>query len=252
MDKDLIKQRFAKSLDTYEVQADVQFHIAEVLAEKAQSYLPKVCSSLLEVGCGTGFLSRHLLSRVNVKQLYLNDLVDLSSYLDQIVGSIEFDTAVYFQAGDAECIEFPSQLQAVVSASTLQWLVDLPAFLVKVNKSLLPEGYFIFNTFGPANLLELKTIMGVGIDYPCENELTTMLGEHFNVLEKWEETHVKTFESPRAILRHLKETGVTATKNGFRWTKSNLQNFETIYREKFSKEEKVTLTWQVYYFICKK
>ena len=251
MNKDLIKSRFEKSLNTYEIQADVQFKIAQILSEKIQFYLPNECNSLLEIGCGTGFLTRHLLSKVNVKQLYLNDLVDLSSYLDQIVGDIVYDTEVFFQDGDAESIGFPTQLQAVVSASSIQWFSDLPMFFNKVKIALEPNGFFVFNTFGPNNLKEIKSLMGVGLNYFPSEILIRILEPEFEILEMWEEDHVQLFDSPRLVLKHLKETGVTATRNDFRWTKSKLLSFEEKYWQEFSKENKVTLTWQVYYFVCK-
>jgi malonyl-CoA O-methyltransferase len=251
MNKSLIKSRFIKSLDTYEQQADVQMHIAQRLVKKANAYLPVYCDRLLEVGCGTGFLTRELLADFSVGRLFLNDLVDMSERMEQLIGLDQNRTVCDFIVGDAEEIVFPTQLQAVLSASSIQWFVDLPNFFAKVNDALLPEGLFIFNTFGPANLNEIKTLMGEGLHYPTGDELIELLSG-FEIVEMRTENLVRYFESPRAVLRHLKETGVTATHPDFRWTKSNLQAFENSYNEQFSCEGKVTLSWQVYYFVCKK
>jgi len=252
VNKDLIKTRFAKCLDTYEQQADVQMQIAQTLAQKAAVYLPANCDSLLEIGCGTGFLTREVLSHIAVRKIYLNDLVDLSDRTEQLTGKCGETTNAVFMPGDAEKMSLPTQLQAVLSASCIQWFVDLPAFFAKVNDALLPKGVFIFNTFGPDNLHEIKQLMDTGLQYPTENKVAKMLTSSFNILEMWEETHVRHFDSPREVLRHMQETGVTATQNSFRWTKKNLQTFETAYVERFGKNGKVTLSWQVYYFVCKK
>ena len=252
MNKDLIKTRFTKCMDTYEQQADVQMQIAQTLAQKAAYYLPANCDSLFEIGCGTGFLTRKILSRIHAKRIYLNDLVDLSDRTEQLTGKYDETTNVVFMSGDAEKMSFPTQLQAVLSASCIQWFVDLPAFFAKVNDALLPKGVFIFNTFGPDNLHEIKQLMEVGLHYPTENKVAEMLSPSFNIVEMWEETHIRHFDSTRNVLRHLKQTGVTATQNNFRWTKKNLQAFETAYVEQFSNNGKVTLSWQVYYFVCKK
>lgn len=251
MNKSLIKSRFTKSLDTYEQQADVQLHIAQMLVKKARAYLPVYCDRILEVGCGTGFLTRELLSDLSIEQMYLNDLVDMSSRMEQLIGLDQSNTEFSFIPGDAEEIVFPNYLQAVFSASSIQWFVDLPSFFAKVNDALLPEGLFIFNTFGPTNLVEIKTLMGEGLHYPTGDELIELLSD-FEIVEMRTENLVRYFESPRAVLRHLKETGVTATHADFRWTKSNLLAFENSYIEQFSCDGKVTLSWQVYYFVCKK
>ena len=250
VNKELIRKRFSKSMETYELQADVQQHIARELAQKAIHYLPSCCDNLLEVGCGTGFLTREVHSRISINNYYLNDLVDLSGSTAQIIGGNNTD--VRFIAGDAETINFPEQLDGVLSASTLQWLVDFPAFCTKVSDTLLSEGVFAFNTFGPNNMIEIKELMGVGLHYQDAIDLEEILKSSFEILETHEETLIRDFDSPRDVLRHLQATGVTATHGNYRWTKRNLFDFEKEYYERFRKGSKVTLTWHIYYFVCKK
>lgn len=253
MNSHLIHKRFAKSLNTYEQQADIQMHIAKTLAQKAAVYLPAVCDCLLEIGCGTGFLTREVLSHISASKLYLNDLVaELSERINQVTGNFGKQTEVVFIPGDAQKITFPDSMQGVLSASTLQWISNQADFFRKINDALQPGGIFLFNTFGSNNFHEIKTLMDAGLHYPDKTELQEMLSPSFEMLEMWEETHIRCFDSPRDILRHLQETGVTATADNFRWSKKKLQTFENSYYKQFSQNGKVTLTWQVYYFVCKK
>lgn len=253
MNKQLIKSRFSKSLHTYEQQADVQKLIAQTLARKAGEYLPTSCESLLEIGCGTGFLTRELLQQVSVRKLWLNDLVDeLADRLSELAEGLSRHTQLQFIPGDAELIPFPSSVNGVVSASTLQWMSDLPVFFRKVSDAMQSDGIFVFNTFGSNNFQEIRTLLGSGLNYPDSLKLQKMLTVSFEILESWEETHTQSFDSPREVLRHLQETGVTATDCSFNWNKSKLQIFEKEYRQQFAKDGKVTLTWQVLYFICRK
>lgn len=250
MNKDLIKSRFAKSLPTYEQQAEVQLHIAKNLAQKAKEYLPAHCENIFEIGCGTGFLTREILQHITCKQLFLNDLIDLTPQMELL--RLDANTKPIFIPGDAEEIKFPINLQVLLSASSIQWLTDLPAFFSKVNAALLPEAHFICSTFGPENLSEIKKLMGEGLNYPTAENLKNLLTSNFEILEMTEELKISYFDSPRSVLLHLKDTGVTATKSGFRWTKSSLNAFENSYWTQFGCNGKVSLHWQIYYFVCRK
>ncbi|WP_243347932.1 malonyl-ACP O-methyltransferase BioC [Parabacteroides sp. FAFU027] len=253
MNKQLIKSRFAKSLQTYEQQADVQKLIAGTLALKAGEYLPASCDSLLEIGCGTGFLTRELVKQVTVKDLWLNDLVDeLALHYTDLSDQIKEQTALRFIPGDAEQITFPSEVDCIMSASAIQWMTDLPRFFKKVNEALLPGGFFIFNTYGPSNFQEIRSLIGSGLPYPDMSQLQKMLGDSFEIREAFEETHIRHFDSPGEVLRHLQQTGVTATDSSFAWNKKKLHDFNHNYRLFFSENGKVILTWQVYYFVCRK
>ena len=68
----------------------------------------------------------------------------------------------------------------------------------------------------------------------------------FRVHHRSEEVRRERFATPRAVLRHLRATGVTGTHDGFRWTKRSLFAFEEAYRARFAAddgEESVHLTY---------
>lgn len=253
MNKEVIKKRFSRSISTYDKQAQVQLQIAERLCEKASEILTDKCDKVLEIGCGTGFLTRRILDKIKIKNYYLNDLVDnLEIRLDPITNQNFTETKFSYLEGDAEMIDFPLNMSAILSASTVQWFDDFDGFLTKVDNSLSAEGYFLFNSFGPDNLYEIKQLIGIGLCCPSMSELVQSIDSKLELLEYWEETHYQYFNSPIDVLRHLQETGVNASTTPFKWNKTSLQNFEERYINNYSHGGKVKLSWQVYYFVAKK
>ena len=80
-DKTIIKQRFARSLATYNDNAVIQQDIAARLLDELISAAGNRYDNILEVGCGSGLLTRMLSSKVEYGNLLLNDLVDQCSQL---------------------------------------------------------------------------------------------------------------------------------------------------------------------------
>ena len=64
-----------------------------------------------------------------------------------------------------EQLQFPQNLEVVVSSSVLQWIFDLDAIFNQCANALIGEGYFCFSTFGQQNLTEIKALTGQGLDY---------------------------------------------------------------------------------------
>ncbi len=250
-DKELIRARFRKRLASYESQAVIQRQLAATLAARFSE--TGSGGQIAEIGCGTGFLTREILLRNKPAVLFLNDLVDeaAEAQAGQVLQNHP-EMTVAALPGDAERIALPDELDAVVSASTVQWFDDLPGFTRRVADALKTGGRFAFNTFGPKNLQEIKALTGNGFDYFSADELHEMLTEDFEKINVWEERFSPSFDSPREVLRHLQQTGVTGTGD-FRWTKTALQKFEDNYRKMYGTGDgRVTLTWHVIFCICHK
>ena len=72
IDKELIKNRFKKSLKTYDENAFVQ----KTVAEKLVNLLPcKDFSNILEIGCGSGILTKIINEKYNPELYVINDIV---------------------------------------------------------------------------------------------------------------------------------------------------------------------------------
>ena len=73
----LIKNQFEKSMDKYNENAVVQQISAEKLAEQT-AIIRKDFINILELGSGTGLLTKELIKKVNFKSYTANDLIDKS------------------------------------------------------------------------------------------------------------------------------------------------------------------------------
>lgn len=241
--------RFTRALDTYDRHADAQQQICRCLAGLLSSHTTMHFRRVLEIGCGTGGFTRRLKEKAAIDEWYLNDLCE--GCLPK-VATLFPGQSPFFLAGNAEEIAFPGRFDLIVSASVFQWMKDPAAFLAKQAGMLLPGGTLLFNTFAPGNLREVRQLTGKGLDYPTADRLTEWLTADYHLLHLQEEEIVLTFDTPMDVLRHLKNTGVTATGDGS-WTRGQQTDFCRRYPALYgTADRKVTLTYRPLYIVAVK
>ena len=90
------------------------------------------------------------------------------------------------------------------------------------------------------------------LDYLSVEELQALLSPRFDILYAEEEVISLPFPTPQAVLKHLKQTGVTGTEKRM-WTRSRLQSFCKEYTTRFSDAAgNVSLTYHPIYIIARK
>jgi malonyl-CoA O-methyltransferase len=225
IDKNQVAQRFAQAHQSYDEHAWAQQKICQNLYALLQQYLTsKSLHAVLDIGCGSGNMSRLLEQHLNIEQLFLNDLYpEIQSHFLDLAHA-------QFLIGDIEHIDLDMSLDLVVSSSALQWVQHLDRVFARIAGQLKPEHLFCFSTFGPQNLKEIKQLTGHGLRYLSVTELKQCLEQQgFEVLHLSEDFYVMSFEHAKQVLKHLKATGVTATATNFRWTKNTLNDFYLAY-----------------------
>lgn len=248
INKELIARRFAKAAGTYTRQAHVQQQIADKMIGLLQHHLPAASPRrIVEFGCGTGIYSRLLLRSLQPEQLLLNDLCSEMQHSCRDLLSEQ----VTFLPGDAEQLPFPPETELITSCSTLQWFEQPEAFFHRCNSYLSACGYFAFSTFGEKNLMEIRQLTGNGLAYRSRLELEAALAPLYHIVHSEEEIIPLTFDAPMAVLRHLKQTGVTGTAT-YQWTRTSLQRFCQQYTQQFGQGESVSLTYHPIYMIARK
>ena len=241
MNKELIKIRFNKKLDSYDENARIQNKMAKKLIE----YLPKNdYGSVLELGCGTGMLTRYVSERINYENYLALDIVpNCEKYIKQLNPEIEF------VAGDIEEFVKNSQQQydLIVSNAALQWIENLPEFIKLLTERLNQSGILLFSTFGTENFREIYYVIGKTLPYYSVKEFQTALTKFEPRIE--EELHVMAFKTPIEVLKHIQNTGVNAISSES-WTKKDLAEFENGYNNFCS--NKPTLTYNPVYVMIQK
>jgi len=250
LNKDKIRLRFARAATTYDKEAVVQLKVAKRLMALLRKYVTTPPARMLEIGSCTGLLTAQLHTMFkDMSTIYVNDLVpDFQSLVSE---RLNHDPSLVFLAGDIEQLDIPENLDLAVSSSTLHWLEDLPTLFQKLHDRLVPGGTFCFSIYGIANLLELRKITGIGLEYYSIEELKNLVGSFFEILACDEEQLTLRFDDPLALLNHLRDTGVNSLDT-VPWTKFLLNQFQQKYTARFSRDGQVVLTYHPIYCIARK
>ncbi len=248
--KNKIHNKFLGALSTYNANAKAQIKISENLFRFIDIHKIKTSGKCLEIGCGTGILSKYIIEKTDFSEIYLNDIV--AECFEIIISGTHLENInkLTFLHGDAENINFPDNLNLIISSSTFQWFDKPENFFEKCRKNLKKNGFLIFNTFDKDNLQEIRKITGVGLNYKTDKDILKCSEKHFEIISKEKQEIKLSFNSPTDVLRHLKNTGVNSLKNNIK-TKSDLMKFEEEYYKLFRNKKSVELTYSPVYYMMK-
>ena len=204
-----VGDRFSRSMGTYNAHAHAQRVIAERLVDEFMAGIPNVLDNLVEIGPGTGLLTRCWGASHRVAFATFIDLCDMADYG---VASSER----YF-CEDAEVVMArlaatePGTVDAVVSASAIQWFSNLDYFFSCCASVLRHGGRIAMSTFAPGNLSELHALRPDHLRYLPVDVIREILDRYFQDVRVVEDVVELDFTSPLEALRHLQLTGVTSS-----------------------------------------
>lgn len=220
MNKELIKKRFSKCITTYDENAKIQ----KIMAEKLFSLLERSdFDKILEIGCGTGLLTKIAIDKLNFKSYTANDIVeDCKDLIEKLSPEIKF-----VQADIENAIkDNNNKYDLIISNAVFQWIEDIDSFISTLYEKLGPNGVLLFSTFGLENFREISFVLEKNLPYRSAKEYKEMFKDYNSSVE--EEAHILAFKTPKDILKHIQLTGVNAIDEA-KWTKSDMLNFEKGY-----------------------
>ncbi|MFS1515002.1 malonyl-ACP O-methyltransferase BioC [Bacillus sp. SCS-151] len=154
IDKKLLKKRFSQRAETYDNYAIVQKKMAQKLMNKLSSFTYGDRLNILEIGCGTGYLTNLIYTNFPHAKI---TAVDLAPGMIDIAKKRLNGKAVTFLCADIEDIEMLEGYDIIISNATFQWLNNLPLMLTKLRKALNKGGVISFSTFGNLTFRELHS-----------------------------------------------------------------------------------------------
>ena len=152
IDKRLLSKRFSEHAKTYDAYANVQKNMAKQLVDLLPKKNANHRINILEIGCGTGYLTRLLVKTFPNAAI---TAVDLAPGMVEVAKGLTKEDRVTFLCTDIEEMALNENYDLIISNATFQWLNDLPATLEKLFTRLTAEGSLIFSTFGIDTFQEL-------------------------------------------------------------------------------------------------
>ncbi len=206
---------------------------------------------VLDLGAGTGLASCELLKRYRGSQIIS---ADFSIAMLQQVPRPRFRKKPVCLCADAETMPLMDDcIDLVFSNLMLQWCDPLLSCLKEVRRVLRPGGLFLFSTFGPDTLVELRKVLHTvdGDDYLCEfvdmhdiGDILIEAGFTEPVMEM--EKLTVNYSGVMTLMNDIKGLVANIILQKYQ-QKPALHTMESVYQEMFANDDSLPATFEVIY-----
>lgn len=250
-------RRFDRAAGSYERVTPVQSSMARRLA----GLVPSDCQpeSVLELGCGTGHLTRELLRRLPDARFLVTDLAPgmlgfCGGHLDDIDRS-----RVRLERLDARAPSLPETFDLVASSAMVQWFSDLGAHFEACRALLRPGGSCLVSGFCRTNFPELDSLLsGPPWDFPdppghfLSDAVRVAIEAGFRVQLAEEDVVEHVYPSALEFLRAIGQSGASrAPREGRPLTREHLRLLLETYETRFAVPGGVKATWHPWFLFLR-
>ncbi|MDR1910523.1 MAG: methyltransferase domain-containing protein [Holosporales bacterium] len=209
--KSSVIHKFNRAVNTYDVWSDVQIFAMQKVCERLPAYQP---AYVLEIGCGTGQLSSHLVKQYPSSRFLLIDAApNMVFHCSKKLGPCQ---NVSFEIMDAEFIQETALFDLIVSSMTMHWFSAPQETLQRLKKALRPGGVFVFAALGSSSLREWREAgLACGVDLGIRDFLSQqLLEENLPGIDLQVHTLRQRYDDSWHFLSTLKNIGGTAAREG--------------------------------------
>jgi malonyl-CoA O-methyltransferase len=218
-EKRQVRRAFERAAGTYEEAAVLQREICDRMLARLD-YIKHRPNTILDAGAGTGYGARRLAERYPGAAVAALDIAHGMLARSRAVAPwwrrlLPVARPVFHVCGDIESLPLRRDWASMVwSNATLQWCNDLQRVFEEVHRAMAPGGLFMFSTFGPDTLKELRQAFGAADGYTHVNRFADMhdigdlllrCGFATPVMDM--ELITMTYTEPMAVMRELKAIG---------------------------------------------
>jgi len=241
-----VRSAFNKASGQYDEHAFLQKEIATRLDVKLD-VISGESNIILDLGAGTGLLSKQLSKRFPDSQLICLDFAQLALKNNPSNNKICAD-AYHLPLAD-------NSVDMIISSLMMQWCPDLNQLFSECHRVLKNDGLILFSTFGPDTLKELKKSWSVVDSEAHVNTFIDMhdigdqmLGAGFQSPVMEMETLTLTYQTVTDLLRDLKAIGAQTvnTRSKSLMGKEKFHLMIKMY-ESYRTKDKLPATYEVIY-----
>jgi len=223
--KQAIRRNFARRAGSYDRHAEIQRRMAHGLAAAVVDPLARA-GRILEIGCGTGYLTRLLRQANRAARLVALDLD--AALVDAARRRLEADAGVAWLVADGET-PLRGEYDLIIGNATFQWFTRPGETLAALYRNLAPGGVLAFSTLGPRTFQELAESLNRAARSLNLAAIPSIPAQGFGDRETWSrrlyragfpqprlarEMATATFPSVKEFLQALQATGATNPRPG--------------------------------------
>ncbi len=212
-----IAAAFSAGAMAYDEAARPQQAIARCLARRIiTAQLGRRPERVLEIGCGTGFLSTELVKAFPASYFIFSDIAP--GMLARCSGTLGPTYEYRLMNGEWPDASLGS-FDLIVSSLAMQWFADLRSGLTRLVRQLAPGGRLMFATMGQESFAAWRhahEALGIpcGLhDYPAPNAFPWPDGTRGTLEIEWLEEH---FPDGHSFLHALKQIGAGTPAFGYK------------------------------------
>ena len=196
---------FSAAADTYDRSADAQRRVAAALAARIGATALPARPRVLEIGCGTGFLTENLRALLPTARWLLTDI---SERMVARCRARFGDAQVIVMDGERPSCS-PGAFDLISSSLAFQWFEDMETALAGLLRLLAPGGRMMFATLAEDSFREWRAAYPLARTYPSVDHLRC-----FGAVE--EERFTREYPDALAFLDHWRQIGADVPRAGQR------------------------------------